>query len=201
MYLHGARSAPRRGTDLLALGHCSIVMSSETATSTVPETRFDWQGGAAAGLIAGAVMDAMLTVMLTPVIQRAWRCTDSTVSATGWLAHLFHSAAFDVVFAALAGAAGIGDDRVKSAGVGVAYGVVLAAIVMPIWLGAAGVPGALDRGESEPSAVRRGARPRRISVPRQGDRALDSRRRSRSRRRTPPRRVSRPRTAAGRSAR
>ena len=110
-------------------------MSSETATSTVPETRFGWKGGAAAGLIAGTVMGVMLTVMMTPVIQRAIPAMYGL--AVGWLARPFHAAVLGVVFAVLARSVGVEDDPVRSA----VLWVALAAFVMPVWLGAVGFPG------------------------------------------------------------
>lgn len=91
-------------------------------------------------------MGVMLTVMMTPVIASGipalWGLEGL---AAGWVIHLFNSAVLGVAFAVLAGAVGVETDLPRSAGLGIAYGVVLwvvlAAIVMPIWLGAVGFPG------------------------------------------------------------
>lgn len=122
-------------------------MSSQTATAT--GTRLEqgtWKGGVAAGLAGGVVMGAMLTVQMTPVIQNAIPAMYFLSGiAMGWLVHLFHAAVLGLVFAAaVSRAPALADTRLKAVGAGVAYGVVLwvvlAALVMPVWLGAVGFP-------------------------------------------------------------
>jgi hypothetical protein len=121
-------------------------MASETATTVErPAEQFAWKGGALAGLVGGVLMGAMLTVQMTPVIEVAIPSMYGLEGlAAGWVANLFHSVVLGVVFAAIAGALGSDDSVGRSAGLGVGYGVVLwvllAAIVMPIWLGAVGSP-------------------------------------------------------------
>ncbi|MGM0590972.1 MAG: DUF6789 family protein [Halobacteriota archaeon] len=119
--------------------------STEMATPTVTE-QGRWKGGVAAGLVASAVMGIMLTMQMTPVIQNAIPALYGlSGGAAGWVAHMAHGAVLGVVFAGTVEAIGSGDDATKSAGLGIAYGVVLwivlAAVVMPIWLGAVGFPG------------------------------------------------------------
>ena len=121
-------------------------MASETATTVErPTEQFAWKGGALAGLAGGVVMGAMLTTQMTPVIEVAIPSMYGLEGlAAGWVAHLFHSVVLGVVFAGVASALGYGDSVGRSAGLGVGYGVVLwvvlAALVMPIWLGAVGSP-------------------------------------------------------------
>lgn len=121
-------------------------MASETGTAV--ESRSEpaaWKGGVLAGLVAGVVMGAMLTMQMGPVIRVAIPSMYGLSGlAAGWVVHLFHSAVLGVAFAGLAGSLGFGESVGRSAGLGVAYGfvlwVLLAAVVMPIWLGAVGFP-------------------------------------------------------------
>jgi uncharacterized membrane protein YagU involved in acid resistance len=121
-------------------------MASETTTTVErPTEQFAWKGGAVAGLLGGVAMDAMLTAQMTPVIEVAIPSMYGLEGlAAGWAAHLFHSVVLGVVFAVVASGLGYADSVGRSAGLGVAYGVVLwvllAALVMPIWLGAVGSP-------------------------------------------------------------
>jgi len=121
-------------------------MASETATAVdTPTEQIAWKGGALAGLIGGAVMGAMLTMQMPPVIEVAIPSMYGLSGlAAGWVVHLFHSAVLGVAFAAVAAAIGADDSVGRGAAVGVAYGailwVVLAALVMPVWLGAVGSP-------------------------------------------------------------
>jgi uncharacterized membrane protein YagU involved in acid resistance len=91
-------------------------------------------------------MGAMLTTQMTPVIRNAIPAMYGLSGiASGWGVHLFHSAVLGLVFAAgLRAVPSLADTRVKALGAGVAYGVVLwivlAALVMPVWLGAVGFP-------------------------------------------------------------
>ncbi|MFC4359706.1 histidine kinase [Halobium salinum] len=121
-------------------------MASEevTATQTVQRTEpGNWKGGVLAGVAGGLVMGVMLTTMMTPVIEMAIPAMYGLQGGlAGWVAHMSHAAVLGVVFAAIVGATGYGDNLARSAGLGVAYGVVLwvvlAALVMPVWLSAVG---------------------------------------------------------------
>jgi uncharacterized membrane protein YagU involved in acid resistance len=123
-------------------------MSSQTATAKIEQyEQGAWLGGAVAGIAGGVLMGIMLTTQMTPVIERAIPAMYGLTGLTaGWVVHLFHSAVLGLVFAGVVRAAPqyVGT-RVKCIGAGVAYGVVLwivlAAIVMPIWLGAVNFPG------------------------------------------------------------
>lgn len=72
-----------------------------------------------------------------------------TVESTGagWMFHLVHAAIFGVVFGGFftySKLAPHADDVLRSSALGVTWGVVLwlvaAGVVMPLWLGAVGVP-------------------------------------------------------------
>ena len=122
-------------------------MASETATAVeAPTEQFAWKGGALAGLLGGVVMGAMLTTQMGPVIETAIPSMYGLDGlGAGWAVHLFHSAVLGVVFAVVAsGLSDYVDSTGKSAALGAGYGVVLwvvlAALVMPVWLGAVGSP-------------------------------------------------------------
>lgn len=124
-------------------------MSSETRTGTRTETgtrMADWQAGVVGGLVGGAVMGAMITMQSPPVIEMAIPALYGLQGGLlGWVVHMSHSAILGVVFAAIAGttvASGIGRSAVAGLVYGVVLWAVLAALVMPIWLGAVGFAGA-----------------------------------------------------------
>ena len=117
--------------------------STESQTTLVP-----WQAGLVGGLAGGLVFGAMLSMMMTPVIEMAIPAMygiAGPAGLAGWVIHMSNSAVLGVVFGGLAGRAGLGGTG-RAAGAGLVYGavlwIVLAVIVMPIWLGAVGFPGA-----------------------------------------------------------
>jgi hypothetical protein len=121
-------------------------MASETTTAVeTSNERVAWRGGALAGLIGGIVMGAMLTMQMGPVIEVAIPSMYGLSGlAAGWAVHLFHSVVLGIVFAAVGSALLDIDSVGRSAALGLGFGVVLwiglAALVMPVWLGAVGSP-------------------------------------------------------------
>jgi hypothetical protein len=126
-------------------------MSSETRTGRGTGTGTglaDWQAGVIGGLAGSAVMGAMITMMMRPVIVGAipalYGLAPPPNGLAGWVVHMSHSAVLSVVFAAIlsGGLASYGHSVGASTVAGLVYGVVLwavlAALVMPIWLGAVG---------------------------------------------------------------
>ncbi|WP_089828073.1 DUF6789 family protein [Halogranum amylolyticum] len=120
---------------------------TETAVETGVEGRA-WQAGVVGGLFGGALMGVLLSVLMTPVIQSAipalWGLSGGVA---GWVIHMSNSAVLGVAFAALAKAlpqysSSIGRSTALGAVYGVVLWVVLAALVMPVWLGAVGFAGA-----------------------------------------------------------
>jgi hypothetical protein len=109
-----------------------------------------WVSGVLAGIAGSVVMAAtMLAMGATPVLAGAipglYTLAPPPNAAAGIFVHLSHGAVLGVTFLAALNAVGVGDPRrVVAAGVG--YGVltwiVLAALVMPVWLGAVGFPNA-----------------------------------------------------------
>jgi hypothetical protein len=128
----------------------------EPGESTAPfESSVSWRAGAAAGFVATAVMGVVISAMdLTTLrVAVAGLYGFSGNLAAGWVAHLAHGTLFGVVFAAILADPGL--HRVsewlwKTLVAGVVFGLVLsvvgAGIVLPIWLGVAGV----DVGVSVP---------------------------------------------------
>ncbi|MDY6780870.1 MAG: hypothetical protein SV760_10120, partial [Halobacteria archaeon] len=106
-----------------------------------------WASAGVAGMLGGIGMGLVMQFVMgiMPVVGALY---GSKGVATGWLAHLFHSLVFSLVFAA-----GVSFDPVKkhagefpeSVGVGAGYGVVLwvfgGVFMFPIWLSSAGLPG------------------------------------------------------------
>ena len=126
-------------------------MATETATATNATTETgNWQAGVAGGLVGGLVFGAMMSMMTPGVLQMgipAMYGIEGPAGAIGWAIHMSHGAVIGLGFAAITGVKpDLGDSIGTSVGVGAGYGllvwVALAVIVMPIWLGAVGFPGA-----------------------------------------------------------
>lgn len=123
-------------------------MSTETETGAVAVERSNWVAGGAAGLVAGLVFGAMLQMMMTDVIAIAIPALYGLSGITmGWVAHLFHSVVFGVVFVAIVSTTSLrrfAETWSTGAVLGLAYGVLVwviaAGVVMPLWLGAVGFP-------------------------------------------------------------
>lgn len=108
----------------------------------------EWQAGVVGGLFGGALMGVMLSVMMTPVIENAipalWGLSGGVA---GWIIHMSNAAILGIVFAAIAKAlpqysSSVGQSTALGAVYGVVLWVALAALVMPVWLGAVGFAGA-----------------------------------------------------------
>ncbi|MFC7224700.1 histidine kinase [Halalkalicoccus sp. GCM10025322] len=115
--------------------------STESTTTIAP-----WQAGLVGGLAGGLVFGAMMSAMMTPVMEMAIPALygiEGPAGLAGWVIHMSNSAVLGVVFGILAGSAGL-ERSGLIVGVGLVYGaalwIALAAIVMPIWLGAVGFP-------------------------------------------------------------
>ena len=121
--------------------HTEPVASEETIDRRVTVER-TWSsavlGGVAGGLVFGVLLQATGAM---PVIASLYGMESV---AAGWVAHLFHSVVFALVFAAAVGRtsyrdAGFVPITALGAGYGVVLWVVAAAIAMPLWLGALGL--------------------------------------------------------------
>ncbi|WP_418285519.1 DUF6789 family protein [Halorubrum sp. DTA46] len=126
-------------------------MATETATATDVYTETgNWKAGVAGGLAGGLVFGAMMSMMTPGVLEMAIPAMygiEGPAGAVGWAIHMSHGAVIGLGFAAIASLKpNVGNSIGTSLGVGAGYGllvwVALAVIVMPIWLGAVGFPGA-----------------------------------------------------------
>ena len=106
-----------------------------------------WEAGTVGGIVGAAVMGALIVLMNEAVIAVAipslYALAPPQNPAAGLFVHVSHGAVLGVVFAGIAGAVGA-DSTGKLLGLGAVWGVVtwvvLAALVMPVWLGAVGSP-------------------------------------------------------------
>lgn len=131
-------------------------MASETTTrehaSTESATMLSaWQAGLVGGLAGGLVFGAMMSTMTPPVLEMgipAMYGIEGPAGLAGWVIHMSHAAVLGVVFAALVSVGPVARyaDSVGGGVAGLVYGLavwaLLAVVVMPIWLGAVGFPGA-----------------------------------------------------------
>lgn len=119
-------------------------MAVEQATEVqIGTERNNWIAAGVAGLVAGIVFGLMAMAMMPDMMGMIGAMYGFEGSlAVGWIAHLFHSVIFGVIFAAI-----VSLDQLREYAANVAYGgvlglvygivvwVIAASIVMPIWLG------------------------------------------------------------------
>jgi sterol desaturase/sphingolipid hydroxylase (fatty acid hydroxylase superfamily) len=121
---------------------------SETGATTPFETGVSWRAGGVAGFVATAVMGVAISAMdlgtLRVAIAGLYGFEGSLIA--GWAAHLLHGTLFGVVFSAVLADPGllrVSEWLWKTLVAGVVFGLVLAVVgagvVLPIWLGVAGV--------------------------------------------------------------
>lgn len=100
--------------------------------------------GGIASIVAGVVFGAMLQSMgMLPMIGALYGVP---TAAAGWIAHIFHSIVFGLVFVVLLGVPaiagytrGIGTGIAAGALYGIAVWLTAAAVVMPLWMSALGM--------------------------------------------------------------
>lgn len=123
-------------------------MAQETAARTDAGTGTAlarWQGGVVGGLVGGVVFGAMMTMQMRMIMEVAIPGMYGLPEglAIGWIVHLFHSAVFGLVFAAIVGYTPLEeylDSNLTLGLAGLAYGIlvwiVAASFLMPAWVGA-----------------------------------------------------------------
>ncbi|WP_276270607.1 histidine kinase [Haloarcula litorea] len=123
-------------------------MATTTDSATDSGLALDaWQAGVAGGIAGAAVMAVLVSLMNPPTLAAAIPALYGlSGGVAGWVVHLSHGAVLGVALAAIAESGVIGQSTGAVVGLGVAWGVVtwalLAALVMPVWLGAVGFGGA-----------------------------------------------------------
>jgi hypothetical protein len=146
--------AHERATDIPSGTHLEDVMSTDTETQTpraVTEEAGSWRGAVVAGIAGGAVMGVLMSLMNSAVLAVAipglYGLAPPANGIAGWFVHLSHGAVLGVVFAGLLSIPALREatgSALRTTIAGLVYGVViwivLAALVMPVWLGAVGFP-------------------------------------------------------------
>lgn len=111
---------------------------------TIGTGRARWIASGVAGIVAGAVFGLMASIMMPDLMGMigALYGFEGNV-AVGWIAHLFHSMMFGLVYAGIVSLGpirGYAGRVTTGVGVGLGYGLIVWAIagafVMPAWLGA-----------------------------------------------------------------
>ena len=100
-------------------------------------------GGIVGAAVMGVLMVLMNDMVIAVAIPSLYTLAPPQNPAAGLFVHISHGAVLGVVFAGIAGAVGA-DSTGKLLGLGALWGVItwaiLAALVMPVWLGAVGSP-------------------------------------------------------------
>jgi len=119
----------------------SIDMTSFGTDKFVSSTLAGVLGTVAFGALFHAIGE---TGLMTEMIPALYGLGPSLT--VGWIIHLLHGAVLGVIFAAAVSYSPYSnylEDTTKSVGLGLGYGVIttvlLAAVLMPVWLGAVGV--------------------------------------------------------------
>lgn len=123
-------------------------MSTTTETANVStDADGEWKAGALGGIAGAIVMGGLALAMNPPTMAVAipslYTLAPPPNPVAGLVVHVSHGAVLGVIFAGIAGALGA-DSPGRVIGLGIGWGVVtwavLAALVMPVWLGAVGSP-------------------------------------------------------------
>jgi hypothetical protein len=122
----------------------------EAAVADETTARGNWRGAAGDGIVAGIVMGVLMAALMPGALDAAIPALYGLEGGfVGVTAHLAHAAVLGVVFAAVVRFGNLerfADSAGTSAGLGLAYGVVLwvvtGSVVLPAWLGAVGFAGA-----------------------------------------------------------
>lgn len=125
-----------------------VLMSTTTETDRrIADLSASWQAGVVGGVAGALAMGALVVMMNTPTVAVAipslYGLAPPPNPAVGLFVHVSHGAVLGVLFAALVGILGI-DSPTKTVALGAGWGVLtwiaLAALLMPVWLGAIGSP-------------------------------------------------------------
>lgn len=122
-------------------------MATNTDHRVPVELTFDYWGRVViAGFLAGVAMGAIMHQVMG-IMQAVGALYTLDTTAFGWLFHLLHAVVFAVVFGGFFAwnrLARFHDRVLASTTLGIAWATILwlvaAGVVMPLWLGAVGVP-------------------------------------------------------------
>jgi len=119
--------------------------TSHTVTRGVQPTNVVKGGlaGIAGALVMGALMIVMNEAVIAVAIPSLYTLAPPPSVPLGMAVHVFHGAMLGLAFAVIVGMLGM-DSNGQVVGLGIAWGVLtwvgLAALLMPVWLGAVGSP-------------------------------------------------------------
>jgi hypothetical protein len=121
--------------------------TTETAGETGTASLGNWRAGVVGGVVGAFAMGALVLAMNPPTLAVAipslYTLAPPPNVAAGLFVHASHGAVLGVAFAGIVGGLGY-DGTLGRIGAGAAWGIltwaVLAALVMPVWLGAVGSP-------------------------------------------------------------
>jgi uncharacterized membrane protein YagU involved in acid resistance len=124
-----------------------VPTTNATGRQDVSTGNGNWKAGVGGGLLGATVMGALVLVMNAPTLAVAipslYALAPPPNPGVGLAVHLSHGAVLGVVFAGLVGVFDLDSTKARL-GLGVAWGVatwvVLAALLMPVWLGVVGSP-------------------------------------------------------------
>ena len=120
-------------------------VTEQAQSTSVPSS--NWKAGVVGGLVGSLLMGVAVLVMNPPILAVAipslYGLAPPPNPIVGMGVHLFHGAVLGLLFAGILGVADI-ESTGKIVGAGLVWGVltwvVLAALLMPIWLGIVGSP-------------------------------------------------------------
>lgn len=125
----------------------SASVSTKATTRRTEVPTGNWKAGVVGGVAGAAVMGALVVAMnvatIAVAIPSLYTLAPPPTPGLGLAVHLAHGAVLGVVFAGLAGVFDL-NSTPKLLGLGLGWGVAtwvgLAALLMPLWLGAVGSP-------------------------------------------------------------
>ena len=124
------------------------VSETDPTAVTVDTTVTKWSSAIVASLVAGTAMGLPMQ-FVTEIMPTVGALYGWENLAVGWVAHLFHSAVFGVIFAGVVSLGPLNEYAGRfptGVGIGAGYGVVIwvfgSVVAMPLWLDAAGLPNA-----------------------------------------------------------
>ncbi len=130
-----------------------MATNTQQSVSIGNVTRSEWAAGAVGGFIGsvlfGLIMQFVIPAPMLEMAIPAMYGIEGPALAAGWAIHQFHGVVLGLAYVALVQFEPLREPARKTGpavGLGVGYGVLttvlLAVLVMPLWLGALGFPGA-----------------------------------------------------------
>ncbi len=130
-----------------------MATNTQQSVSVGNVTKSEWAAGAVGGFVGsvlfGLIMQFVIPAPMLEMAIPAMYGIEGPALAAGWAIHQFHGVVLGLTYVALVQFGPLREPATKTGpavGLGVGYGVLttvlLAVLVMPLWLGALGFPGA-----------------------------------------------------------